>query len=292
MSVCCYVRFRSVPPKSELCSKIQIQPKSIISSYDAVSDRTYRFDGVIPATSSQDDVYNTCAIDPVLTQCFSEGTPFTAFAFGSTGSGKTYTMFGDESLHGKGIVPRAVSSLFQLALSCSPSEMKIGIEFLEVHKELVYDLLGKSRVPLKVHLHSKHAVVQGVSEHVCFSVEAALALVREGREKRAVSSTLLNGTSSRSHAILSFTLSGQFSSSLTHDEESTLPSNSSTRGDGIGGGNRAFGGVGNKRPQRNSNPLRFTFVDLAGSENSTKAGISGANLQVYFLHLSCLSVVE
>ena len=56
--------------------------------------KTFTFDHIFPANSSQDDVYfkvGTKIINNVRT-----GYNSCIFAYGQTGSGKTYTMTGDE----------------------------------------------------------------------------------------------------------------------------------------------------------------------------------------------------
>lgn len=65
---------------------------------------------------------------------FMEGYNTTIFAYGSTGSGKTYTMFGSAL---DGVVPRAISDIFarkndSFELSCS---------MLEIYRETLIDLL-------------------------------------------------------------------------------------------------------------------------------------------------------
>ena len=54
-----------------------------------------------------------------------EGYNATVFAYGATGSGKTYTMLGTQTK--KGIMPRAVTGLFKILQNYKKKEFKIQI---------------------------------------------------------------------------------------------------------------------------------------------------------------------
>jgi len=90
------------------------------------------------------------------------------FAYGHTGSGKTYTMLGDQNSDGTGIgsragmMPRFLHELFS-AHACDAEQhvRRYTCEFYEVYNEQIKDLL----VPVKsgertrkVHVHPKHGV--------------------------------------------------------------------------------------------------------------------------------------
>lgn len=74
--------------------------------------KTYTFDKVIGPDASQEQVY-----DQVMSGMLSEvleGYNVTVFAYGQTGTGKTFTMLGDEpSSANAGIIPRSLITLFQ-----------------------------------------------------------------------------------------------------------------------------------------------------------------------------------
>lgn len=63
-----------------------------------------------------------------------EGYNGTIFAYGSTGSGKTYTMFGRDD----GIVPSVVQQIF----SGLGASHKLSCSMLEIYKENLIDLLA------------------------------------------------------------------------------------------------------------------------------------------------------
>ena len=63
-----------------------------------------------------------------------EGYNGTIFAYGSTGSGKTYTMFGNDD----GLVPSVVQEIFA---KLNPKD-KLSCSMLEIYRENLIDLLG------------------------------------------------------------------------------------------------------------------------------------------------------
>jgi hypothetical protein len=79
-------------------------PRKAVS---AVDDKVYSFDKVFPEVASQEEIYHSVA-DHVRATV--NGYNTTIFAYGTTGSGKSYTMTGDKTA--PGIIPRAIGDLF------------------------------------------------------------------------------------------------------------------------------------------------------------------------------------
>jgi kinesin family protein 11 len=75
------------------------------------SSKTYTFDKVFGPDASQAQVYEQ-VMSGMLSEVL-EGYNVTVFAYGQTGTGKTFTMLGDEpSTNNAGIIPRSLISLF------------------------------------------------------------------------------------------------------------------------------------------------------------------------------------
>lgn len=73
--------------------------------------RTYTFDHVFGPADGQQTLYERTT-EPVLSEVLN-GYSCTIFAYGQTGTGKTYTMTGDHAVPERcGIIPRALHSLF------------------------------------------------------------------------------------------------------------------------------------------------------------------------------------
>ena len=99
-------------------------------------------------TKFQVDVYKS-VVTPLIEQVL-EGYNCTVFAYGQTGTGKTYTMEGLGEIRGSwendpdaGIIPRSLSDLFdKLRMSNDTTEWSVRVSFLEMYNEEIYDLLS------------------------------------------------------------------------------------------------------------------------------------------------------
>lgn len=82
--------------------------KSNLRSED-VKKRIFEFDKILDETANQEQLYNDC-VQPLLTQYF-DGDNVMLFAYGTTSSGKTFTIKGDP--RNLGVVPRCISDIFE-----------------------------------------------------------------------------------------------------------------------------------------------------------------------------------
>lgn len=74
--------------------KPQVEAKSDSSLYTSLQHKTYTFDRVYNERTRQDQVYEE-SVQPLIQEIIN-GFNITVFAYGQTGTGKTYTMSGDE----------------------------------------------------------------------------------------------------------------------------------------------------------------------------------------------------
>jgi len=76
-----------------------------------------------------------------------EGYNGTILAYGQTGSGKTFTITGGEKYSDRGIIPRAISALFEEFDARSNSiSYSCCVSYLEIYNENVYDLLDRTQL--------------------------------------------------------------------------------------------------------------------------------------------------
>ncbi len=205
---------------------------------NAVQTTTYQFDKVF-VDSTQEDIYQYVGQDVV--QAVLRGYNACVFAYGQTGSGKTYTMSNVLDVGNVGLIPRIVESLLT-------SGARIEMSFVELYNETPRDLLDPSSgVPLKCRDRGKlGCYVEGLRVVAVDSFEAFATLYTFGCEARHTSATRMNEASSRSHSILSITVTTE----------------SSDRFDQSGG--RRLRSI-------------LNLVDLAGSERVDKSGVVGGN---------------
>ena len=162
----------------------------------------YHFDFVFGENSTQSKVYKTTTFN-LLTKVL-EGYNATIFAYGATGTGKTYTMVGDKS--NLGIMIRAIKDLFALVegLKSNERNFNIKISYIEIYNEIIKDLLSMNSNSI-VDLISdanKGLILRNASIKQVSNEREAFNLIMRGNKNRTEKSTEYNNNSSRSHAIL------------------------------------------------------------------------------------------
>ena len=168
----------------------------------AYSTHTLNFDYVYDESSTQRIVYETTAkavVDSSL-----KGYNATIFAYGQTGTGKTYTMEGFNSADERGIIPRSIEQIFRhIQTSVSPRmRFLVRASYLQIYNEVISDLLKPQRTNLLIREDKKRGVfVEGLSEWVVRSPAEIYGLMERGGAMRATGSTKMNELSSRSHAV-------------------------------------------------------------------------------------------
>ncbi|XP_077305270.1 kinesin-like protein KIF19 isoform X2 [Lithobates pipiens] len=162
-------------------------------------DRTFVFDAVFDQDATQEHVYESTTKN--LVDGIVRGYNATVFAYGPTGTGKTYTMLGMDSE--SGIYIQALNDLFKAIEDNRESmECSVSLSYLEIYNETIRDLLNPSGV-LDLRDDSKGIIqISGITEFCPSSAEEAMSLVQRGNKQRTQEPTAANKTSSRSHAIL------------------------------------------------------------------------------------------
>jgi kinesin family member 11 len=140
----------------------------------------------------------------------------TIFAYGQTGTGKTYTMSGDMNdtlgmlSDAAGIIPRALHALFN-KLEIDDAESSVKCSFIELYNEELRDLISNDdNVKLKIYDDNSKkghscTVVQGMEESHIKSATEGVKLLQRGSHKRQVAATKCNDLSSRSHTVFTVT---------------------------------------------------------------------------------------
>lgn len=130
---CCLFRLHTC----NLCSTILSQVQSSVSEKGNLNQPSWRFEPtpLPPVQSTNQDVYNGTVKD--LVTGVLHGINTTVFAYGSTGSGKTYTMVGESNR--QGCIKRAFWRNVALTIPPFPDGCGtvLGIQARLVHFELV-----------------------------------------------------------------------------------------------------------------------------------------------------------
>jgi hypothetical protein len=196
-------------------------------------------ESVFLGSSTQAEVY--AAFAEGIVRGVLAGTNGCLTAYGQTGSGKTHTMLGDPTSPAQaGIIPRALHTLFGgIAALTAEAEGKgqrvsasLKASYVEVYQENVYDLLAKREgagagtgwvggagstggalIPGVQRLlklrgdDSSGFFLEGVTETLLVDTDQALDVLAQGFAARRTANTAMNSRSSRSHALLSITVS-------------------------------------------------------------------------------------
>ncbi|KAL1833550.1 hypothetical protein ACET3Z_003201 [Daucus carota] len=165
------------------------------------SKKTFKFDRVYTPKDDQVDVFADAS--PMVISVL-DGYNVCIFAYGQTGTGKTFTMEGTED--NRGVNYRTLEELFNMADERKETfRYNISVSVLEVYNEQIRDLLATS--PSSKKLEIKQAP-EG-SHHIPGIVEAKVENIKEvwnvlqaGSSARAVGSNNVNEHSSRSHCML------------------------------------------------------------------------------------------
>ena len=236
---------------SSLDNKINItiprnESKGIINNQK--ENWSFQFDKILHNVAQEEVFEYVKSVISVSTRGFNG----TVFAYGPTGSGKTFTMSGSSSnFNYRGIIPRSITRLFQELGGKIDFDSKVSISYLEIYNEIIFDLLSpvpanEQKGEINFQEDAKgNVVVKGLSKHVVANEEEAFNLLFEGESNRTVSEHQLNKASTRSHCI--FTISIEMKSKVESSEK-VLTS-------------------------------KLNFVDLAGSERVKETGSSGLALK-------------
>lgn len=169
--------------------------------------KTFTFDAVYDASSKQADLYDETVrplIDSVL-----QGFNGTVFAYGQTGTGKTYTMQGTwVEPEQRGVIPNAFEHIFTHISRSQNQQYLVRASYLEIYQEEIRDLLAKEpgkRLELKENPETG-VYIKDLSSFVTKNVKEIEHVMNLGNQTRAVGSTLMNELSSRSHAIFVITI--------------------------------------------------------------------------------------
>lgn len=163
--------------------------------------KTFKFDRVYTPKDDQVDVFADAA--PMVISVL-DGYNVCIFAYGQTGTGKTFTMEGTEE--NRGVNYRTLEELFKIAEERRETfNYNISVSVLEVYNEQIRDLLAAS--PSSKKLEIKQASegfhhIPGIVEAKVENVKEVWNVLQAGSSARAVGSNNVNEHSSCSHCML------------------------------------------------------------------------------------------
>ncbi|XP_043071949.1 chromosome-associated kinesin KIF4 [Drosophila grimshawi] len=210
-----------------------------------VNNKAFTYNYVFDCGDSQEDVYETCVASRL--KKLLDGFNLTILAYGQTGSGKTYTMgtaFNGSMGEHAGIIPRAVNEIFEKTVAMAEQcDFRITCSFVELYQEQFYDLFSPNRREdsiVDIREDKNGIFMRGLTEVEVTGAKQVASELMRGSSGRAVASTAMNESSSRSHAIFTLSVVAK-----------------------------------QKTGQKSVIKSKFHLVDLAGSERCAKTMTSG-----------------
>ncbi|CAN8283918.1 unnamed protein product [Cochlearia groenlandica] len=166
------------------------------------SKKSYKFDRVYTPKDGQGDVFADAS--PMVVSVL-DGYNVCIFAYGQTGTGKTFTMEGTPQ--NRGVNYRTVEHLFEVAKERRETiSYDISVSVLEVYNEQIRDLLASSPASKKLEIKQSSEGfhhVPGLVEAKVENINEVWNVLQAGSNARSVGSNNVNEHSSRSHCMLS-----------------------------------------------------------------------------------------
>lgn len=183
------------------------QPKTRVDLTKEIETVPFAFDTVFGEQYDNTDIYNKSVRN--LIPVFLEGEHATVFAFGCTGSGKTFTMMGANFTSSRfveeknmGLYYMAALDVFRALEQREFSHLSVSVSLFEIYGGKLYDLLH-DRKPVKcLEDHKGKVQFPGLSEHRIGGPGDLMEMIELGASARSTGSTSRNADSSRSHAVL------------------------------------------------------------------------------------------
>ena len=272
---------KDLPKNNNISEKDKIQmikiDKNILYLEDVKNhknNKIFTFDNIFPETANNDNIFND-AIKPMIDKIMN-GYNSTALAYGVTGTGKTYTIFGDltSNISEEGIIFKACDYLFE-KIEMNKKDVNnnnannnvnycIKVCYFEIYDEIVKDLINENATPLMIVEDAQKGVMCPNAKELIINDSVELKkIINESNKRRTMATTNQNQFSSRSHAILQMTLEKKIQKNNLDYEISNS---------------------------------KFLVVDLAGSEKSSEKGKrreEGVNINKSLFTLSnCLNILS
>ncbi|KAK7398715.1 Kinesin-like protein kip2 [Neonectria punicea] len=230
--------------------------KSLIS-YRGKDGGDHFYDNVFTTHDNNSRVYDHSA--KRLVRRVMEGYHGTVFAYGMTGTGKTFSMQGTAS--SPGVIPLAITDIFSYIRETPSREFLLRVSYLEIYNEKIHDLLSMptgsgvggntQQDEIKLREDSKRGVyATPLKEEIVQSPTQLLRVIARGDQARRTASTQFNARSSRSHAVVQIVVESR---------------------ERIPGGNASAESKRSGLPPGGVRVSTLSLIDLAGSEKAAES---------------------
>ncbi|PNY20407.1 Kinesin-like protein [Tolypocladium capitatum] len=237
-----------------------VDGRTSLIAYRGKEGGDHYYDNVFTTHDNNARVYDHIA--KRLVRRVMEGYHGTVFAYGMTGTGKTFSMQGTAS--SPGVIPLAITDIFSYIRETPSREFLLRVSYLEIYNEKIHDLLSMptgsgvggaaQQDEIKLREDSKRGVyATPLKEEIVQSPTQLLRVIARGDQARRTASTQFNARSSRSHAVVQIVVESR---------------------ERIPGGGGGGGGKDAKRSGILPGGVRvstLSLIDLAGSEKAAES---------------------
>ncbi|KAL4489886.1 hypothetical protein ABPG72_010785 [Tetrahymena utriculariae] len=204
---------RTIQINSNQEQQIQMKHKRSLSQANQKSNieqptQAFEFDRVYEESATNENIFQE-SVSPFLDYLM-QGYNSTIFAYGASGSGKTFTMQGDRN--SDGITQLICKKLFERIQEVKDyKHFKVKFSYIEIYNEQIRDLIQQGyssntkKQTSNLELREdpvKGTILANVTEVQIANCEEIQSLIDFGNKNRTVDATSLNSLSSRSHAIV------------------------------------------------------------------------------------------
>ncbi|XP_072500016.1 kinesin-like protein KIF25 isoform X2 [Notamacropus eugenii] len=182
-------------------------------------NKTFQFERVYSPLESQKIVFGD--VCPLLTSLL-DGYNVCIMTYGQTGSGKSYTMLGphsendpispSEAEQEMGIIPRAAGELFRLLSENPTIDPRVEVSIVEIYNNELFDLLAKDSSGIFGVKRDVITTKEGKSNVPMLTYELVespyefMKIINKSLQLRVKHPTLVHADSSRSHLVVTVTL--------------------------------------------------------------------------------------
>ncbi|KAF6227344.1 hypothetical protein HO133_008788 [Letharia lupina] len=187
-----------------------VDSRQSLVAYRGREGGDYYYDNVFAPYDQNHKVYDASA--KRLVRRVMEGYHGTVFAYGMTGTGKTFSMQGTAT--SPGVIPLAITDIFSFIRETPHREFLLRVSYLEIYNERIHDLLKPpmeagigpgSPQPEEIKLREdpkRGVFASPLKEEIVQSPTQLLRVIARGDQSRRTRSTQYNAQSSRSHAVV------------------------------------------------------------------------------------------
>ncbi|KFY24071.1 hypothetical protein V493_05464 [Pseudogymnoascus sp. VKM F-4281 (FW-2241)] len=198
------------PGASKTDGEWMVDGRRSLVAYKGPAGGDHYYDNVFATHDTNSRVYDGSA--KRLVRRVMEGYHGTVFAYGMTGTGKTFSMQGTAS--NPGVIPLAITDIFSYIRETPSREFLLRVSYLEIYNEKIHDLLNPppanaigANAPVQEEIKLREDAKRGVyasplKEEIVQSPTQLLRVIARGDHARRTSSTQFNARSSRSHAVV------------------------------------------------------------------------------------------